>query len=52
MDIQIETLIAVYKDELQRLQNENIILKAKLLQIDKEMQNLNKRAVDPNIEEK
>lgn len=33
MDIEIETLIAIYKEELRKLQDENIALKCKLVQI-------------------
>lgn len=36
MDIQVEILVAIYKEELRKLQDENIILKCKLAQILKE----------------
>lgn len=35
--IQIETLIEVYKQEITRLQDENIMLKVRLLQIEKDL---------------
>ena len=36
MNIEIQTLIEIYKQEIERLQNENIMLKAQLLQIEKD----------------
>lgn len=39
MDLNIKTIIQLYKEELARLQNENIILKAQILQMQQEQQN-------------
>lgn len=35
--IEVETLIEVYKQEIARLQDENMMLKVRLLQIEKDM---------------
>lgn len=35
--IEVETLIEIYKQEVTRLQDENIMLKVRLLQIEKDM---------------
>ena len=47
MDIQIETIIQIYKEEIQNLQNENIMLKCQILEMRKEKE---KEAVMPNNE--
>lgn len=39
MDINIKTIIQLYKEELAKLQNENIILKAQILQLQNQQQN-------------
>ena len=39
MDLNIKTIIQLYKEELARLQNENIILKAQIIQMQQEQQN-------------
>ena len=39
MDLNIKTIIQLYKEELAKLQNENIILKAQILQMQQEQQN-------------
>lgn len=36
MNIEIQTLIEIYKQEIERLQNENITLRCQLLQIEKD----------------
>lgn len=46
MDLNIKTIIQLYKEELARLQNENIILKAQILQMQQAQQNQ-----EVNIEE-
>lgn len=46
MDLNIKTIIQLYKEELARLQNENIILKAQILQMQQSQQNQ-----EVNIEE-
>lgn len=46
MDLNIKTIIQLYKEELARLQNENIILKAQILQKQQSQQNQ-----EVNIEE-
>ena len=46
MDLNIKTIIQLYKEELAKLQNENIILKAQILQMQQEQQNQ-----EANIEE-
>ena len=46
MDLNIKTIIQLYKEELAKLQNENIILKAQILQIQQAQQNK-----ESNIEE-
>lgn len=46
MDLNIKTIIQLYKEELAKLQNENIILKAQILQMQQEQQNQ-----EVNIEE-
>lgn len=35
MNIDVDTLIQVYKEEIKKLQDENIVLKCKLVQIEK-----------------
>lgn len=39
MDLNIKTIIQLYKEELAKLQNENIILKAQILQMQQVQQN-------------
>lgn len=39
MDLNIKTVIQLYKEELAKLQNENIILKAQILQMQQAQQN-------------
>lgn len=39
MDLNIKMVIQLYKEELAKLQNENIILKAQILQMQQEQQN-------------
>lgn len=39
MDLNIKTIIQLYKEELAKLQNENIILKAQILQMQQTQQN-------------
>ena len=39
MDLNIKTIIQLYKEELAKLQNENIILKAQILQMQQAQQN-------------
>lgn len=39
MDLNIKTIIQLYKEELAKLQNENIILKAQIIQMQQEQQN-------------
>ena len=46
MDLNIKTIIQLYKEELAKLQNENIILKAQILQMQQAQQNQ-----EANIEE-
>lgn len=46
MDLNIKTIIQLYKEELAKLQNENIILKAQILQLQQEQQNQ-----EANVEE-
>lgn len=46
MDLNIRTIIQLYKEELAKLQNENIILKAQIIQMQQEQQNQ-----EANIEE-
>lgn len=46
MDLNIKTIIQLYKEELAKLQNENIILKAQILQMQQAQQNQ-----EVNIEE-
>ena len=46
MDLNIKTIIQLYKEELAKLQNENIILKAQILQMQQTQQNQ-----EVNIEE-
>lgn len=46
MDLNIKTIIQLYKEELAKLQNENIILKAQIIQMQQEQQNQ-----EVNIEE-
>ena len=46
MDLNIKTIIQLYKEELAKLQNENIILKAQIIQMQQEQQNQ-----EANIEE-
>lgn len=46
MDLNIKTIIQLYKEELAKLQNENIILKAQILQMQQVQQNQ-----EVNIEE-
>lgn len=46
MDLNIKTIIQLYKEELAKLQNENIILKAQIIQMQQEQQNQ-----ESNIEE-
>ena len=48
MNIEIQTLIEIYKQEIERLQNENITLRCQLLQIEKD----NKKEVAIKEEEK
>lgn len=38
MDLNIKTIIQLYKEELAKLQNENIILKAQILQMQQAQQ--------------
>lgn len=40
MNIEVQTLIDVYKQELNRLQNENITLKCELLQLKKALKEM------------
>lgn len=46
MDLNIKMIIQLYKEELAKLQNENIILKAQILQMQQAQQNQ-----EVNIEE-
>lgn len=46
MDLNIKMIIQLYKEELAKLQNENIILKAQILQMQQTQQNQ-----EANIEE-
>ena len=46
MDLNIKIIIQLYKEELAKLQNENIILKAQILQMQQAQQNQ-----ETNIEE-
>lgn len=46
MDLNIKTIIQLYKEELAKLQNENIILKAQIIQMQQEQQNQ-----EANVEE-
>lgn len=46
MDLNIKMIIQLYKEELAKLQNENIILKAQILQMQQAQQNQ-----EANIEE-
>ena len=46
MNLNIKTIIQLYKEELAKLQNENIILKAQILQMQQAQQNQ-----EVNIEE-
>lgn len=46
MDLNIKTIIQLYKEELAKLQNENIILKAQILQMQQAQQ-----SQEVNIEE-
>lgn len=39
MDLNIKMIIQLYKEELAKLQNENIILKAQILQMQQAQQN-------------
>lgn len=39
MDLNIKMIIQLYKEELAKLQNENIILKAQILQLQNQQQN-------------
>lgn len=39
MDLNIKTIIQLYKEELAKLQNENIILKAQIIQMQQAQQN-------------
>lgn len=40
MDLNIKVIIQLYKEEIARLQNENILLKAQILQIQEEQTNI------------
>lgn len=42
MDIKIQLIIETYKEELVRLMNENIILRAQVKQLQNDLENLNK----------
>lgn len=42
MDIKIQLIIETYKEELIRLMNENIILRAQVKQLQNDLENLNK----------
>lgn len=45
MDLNIQTIMQVYKEEIGKLQNENLILKAQLLQLQKNMEEMEKEDV-------
>lgn len=46
MDLNIKTIIQLYKEELAKLQNENIILKAQILQMQQVQQVQQNQEVD------
>ena len=43
MEIKIQLILETYKEELDRLINENILLRAQVKQLQNELENLNKK---------
>ena len=43
MEIKIQLIIETYKEELDRLINENILLRAQVKQLQNDLENLNKK---------
>lgn len=43
MNIDIQILIGLYKEEVMKLQNENVVLKAQVIQLKKDMEEMKKK---------
>lgn len=48
MELKIQLILETYKEELDRLINENILLRAQVKQLQNDLENLNKKGVNDN----